>query len=180
MADHSENSLRAVIKSLRDIVGPAVDPADPLATEQLTLSIAYLEFLRERLAHMHSRAMFELEHHRRIAGSVLDIVGDTEIAAALRGSARAGEQAVRDAGGDTAALREATAAIAAALRTVLRADVEPELRSEVERAVMAAIPERVDFERSWYLPMGFDPAPHSARPLEEIMSTDRSLAPVTD
>lgn len=46
MMDHSENTLRAAIKSLRDTVAPAVDPLDPQAVEQLRLTIDFLEFLR--------------------------------------------------------------------------------------------------------------------------------------
>ncbi|MFF3572662.1 hypothetical protein [Nocardia jiangxiensis] len=180
MTDHSENSLGAVVKSLRDIVGPAVDPVDPLAQEQLALSIGYLEFLRDRLAHVHTRARFELDHHRRIARSVLEIVSDAEIANGLRSSVRAGEQAARDADGETHAIERATAAIAADLRTVLRADLQPPVQEEVERAVMAAMPERVEFERSWYLPMGFDPAPDSAQPLVEFIAAYESLPPATD
>ncbi|NDK91451.1 hypothetical protein GYA93_17985 [Gordonia desulfuricans] len=49
MIDHSENALRAVIKSLRDVVAPAVDPGDPMAQEQLALSLGTLEFLHSRL-----------------------------------------------------------------------------------------------------------------------------------
>ena len=44
MPDHTDNNLRAAIKSLTDVVTPAVDPGDPMAREQLALVVAFLEF----------------------------------------------------------------------------------------------------------------------------------------
>lgn len=55
MMDHCENTLRAAIKSLRDTVAPAVDPDDSQATEQLRLTIDFLEFLRTRIYDVHAR-----------------------------------------------------------------------------------------------------------------------------
>src|SRR3954452_4273924 len=51
-----DNALGAAIRALEEVVAPAIDPADPLAAEQLVLVIDSLRFLRERLDHLHDRA----------------------------------------------------------------------------------------------------------------------------
>ena len=72
MKDHSENTLRAAIKCLRETVTPAVDPNDPQATEQLRLTIDFLEFLRTRLYDIHARHRYELGHQLDVARGLLD------------------------------------------------------------------------------------------------------------
>ena len=169
MADHSENSLRAVIKSLRDVVGPAVDQGDPLAQQQLALSLGYLEFLRSRLSHLHARAVFELEHHLRVGRRVLDRLGDTHDAAGLTRSVADGDRLAALPGADDDALHRATAAIAAQLRAVLNSELDERVLVDIERTIVAAMAERITVERAWYLPMGFDPDPSSAVPLGEAL-----------
>lgn len=59
-----------------DVVQPALDPADPLAAEQLRLAISYLEFVRTRLDYMPSRRRFELRDNLALAQALLSIAGD--------------------------------------------------------------------------------------------------------
>ncbi|PBC48242.1 hypothetical protein CJ179_15430 [Rhodococcus sp. ACS1] len=169
MADHSENFLRAVIKSLRDVVGPAVDAGDPMAQEQLALSISTLEFLQSRLPRLHARAVFELEHHLRLAKDVLAELRGAEAAQDLAKSVEYGDQVIAVPGVDDSVLTRATAAIAANLRALLDADIEESARARAERTIIAAMAERITFERAWYLPMGFDPSPLSAPALDDVL-----------
>jgi hypothetical protein len=46
--------LRVVIKALREVVAPALDPANELAKEQLGLSIATLAVVQARLPYLHA------------------------------------------------------------------------------------------------------------------------------
>jgi hypothetical protein len=174
MSDHTENTLRAVVKALTDVVGPAVDKADPLANEQLRLVVDYLEFLRSRLDALYGRERFELRHHLTLASSLADMKAPCSAAAAdaLTGAIAAGEEAYTLAGTTTPALRTATARLAAAIATLVReaAALDAAVRQKIEREVLAATDERIVFERSWYLPLGFDPSPGDVLPLAAAMA----------
>src|SRR3546814_6371792 len=62
--------LQAAIKALSDTVGPAVDPADKVASEQLHLVIATLGMVRERLPAQRRFIRRLLEDAVAIAGAV--------------------------------------------------------------------------------------------------------------
>ena len=56
MPDYTDNSFRASIKALEDVVAPALDPSNPLAAEQLRLVSGFLRFFQER---RHALAEYE-------------------------------------------------------------------------------------------------------------------------
>jgi len=161
MTDHTPNSLRAVITSLREIVGPSVDPADPLAQQQLTLSLAYLEFLGSRLAYLPARDRFELEHHLGLAAGVVDALGDGETAwaAELCAAMSEGQRILGTAGTAGSAVRNATAVIAAHISQIVESDLTEGVRKKLEVAIVQGSARRIEFDRAWYAPMGFDPNP---------------------
>lgn len=167
MTDHTENSLSAVITSLRNIVEPAVDHSDPLAQQQLQLSLSYLGFLQSRLSHLPARDRFEVLHNVRLAESALEAVGDGApgLAAAVADSRRL----AATAGATRADLRRAAAVLAAGVSELIESDLDDSVRSSLEQAVVAASTERVEFDRAWYLPMGFDAEPESVPPLEDLL-----------
>lgn len=79
MADYTDNALLASIKALNEVVLPALDPSDPLATEQLRLVAGFLKFLGARLPYVHDRNRFELEHYLALAGR---LAADARLASA--------------------------------------------------------------------------------------------------
>ena len=171
MADHSENALRAVIKSLRDVVGPSVAADDPLAQEQLGLSLLHLEFLATRLPQLHTRAVFELKHHVRMAHAVIDRLGESRAADALRAAVEDAGRALSNPIARTDTLGKATDRVSAEITAVLRADLETSAAADIERAIVDISVERIAFERAWYLPTGFDPKPESVLSLEDASTT---------
>ena len=96
--DHTDAALRAVVKTLRDVVAPALDPADPLAHEQLRLAVDYLEFLRGRFEWLHGRERFDLTHHLDMARAMCRIGGpvSARVATALAASIDRGERVIVD------------------------------------------------------------------------------------
>jgi hypothetical protein len=156
MANHMDNGLGSVIKSLCDVVVPSVDPADPIAREQLGLAIDFLEFLRARLDLAIPQLEFELAQNVRLAQSVLAIV-DAELGQELAhavSAAQAGDRATRPAGD----LRRASQSIAEAVDALVRkvSDANVELRTRVEGAVIEGSAALLAFERSWYEPLAVD------------------------
>src|SRR3546814_7700012 len=75
--------LQAAIKALSDTVGPAVDPADKVASEQLHLVIATLGMVRERLPAQRRFIRRLLEDAVAIAGAVNASEQDDGLAAAV-------------------------------------------------------------------------------------------------
>lgn len=169
MTDHTENSLRAVISSLRTIVAPAVDTSDPLAQQQLQLALAYLDFLRSRLPNLPDRDRFEVLHNVRLAESVLDAIGNVTPTEELAEAVAEGRRIAETTGVSLTELRRIAAILAARVSELIESDLHDEARQSLERAVVANSAERVNFDRAWYQPMGFDPAPESSAPLSELL-----------
>ncbi len=178
MADHTDNGLRAVIKALSDVVAPAIDPADPLAREQLRLAVDYLEFVRARLDALYGRERFELQHAVTLAE---DLLSGSELGerAALEAALAQGRALLGAAGSPPAALRAATAEISGLIRDVVRAvaDTDRSTRAAVERKIISHAAERIRFERSWYLPLGFDPSPGDVDELAALLAAPEPTRP---
>lgn len=176
MANHLDNGLGAVIKSLRDVVVPSVSPTDPIAKEQLGLAIDFLEFLRARMDLVIPQLEYELEQNFRLAQAVLANV-DEDLG-------RGVTQAVKEARQDQAihsseALRRGSQKIAEAVDALVRrlSAANAELRSRVEMAVLEASTPLLAFERSWYEPLSVDvdvgALPHFSTYLKKDASLDR-------
>ena len=178
MADVTENGLRAAVKALTEIVAPAINRSDPLAAEQLRLVVDYLEFVRQRLDFLHDRDRFELDHEigmaRALHGMSLPCSSATArlLEDAISGAADA--QVRVDLSGP--ALKAAAAALAAGTRELIReaAQFDEPLRRKVERCVLDATQDRITFDRAWYLPLGFDPAPGEVPPLASVRARTRA------
>ncbi|HEY5857793.1 MAG TPA: hypothetical protein VIW24_28085 [Aldersonia sp.] len=170
MTDHSDNLLRAVVKSLRDVVAPAVDTADPMAQQQLALSLNALEFVRSRLGDLHAREVFELEHHVNMGRRVQAELGaETE---RLDGALTVGEKVLADPRARDLSLRRATAAIASAIRDLVASPLDDAIRRRVDLAILESTEARVAFERAWYQPMGFDPDAATIGSVQAAMSAN--------
>lgn len=171
--DHTDVALRSVVRALADVVAPAIDPDNSRAKEQLRLSIDYIEFVLGRLDFMYRRELLELHHYLGMARAVHGIVGPPGLCrdAALEAAIERGGQTLAEHGAPVRRMKDATAALAAAIAAVVRAapGLEAAVRSSIEQTVVRMGRERIEFERSWYLPLGFDPDPGDVRPLHEVM-----------
>ncbi|MBT0783023.1 hypothetical protein [Paracoccus sp. pheM1] len=169
--DHSDTGLRAVCKSLTDVIAPSLKPDDPLAREQLSLIVHYLEFLRSRLDHLHARERFQLADARTLAVLVREAAPDAPDTAALASAIAAAGDLLADHRAATADLREATARAHHAVSGIVQA--APGLPAEVSRRIALAVidgtADRIAMERAWYLPMGLDPAPAEVPALETLL-----------
>jgi hypothetical protein len=172
--DHTENTLRGVVKALTDVIGPAIDPSDALAKEQLRLVVDYLEFVRERLDALYGRERFELSHHLEMARTLhaLEPACSPQAREKLTAALRDGNDVRARPGAGVPALKSATAALASAIRSLVReaATFDEPVRRRIERAVIDATEGRVKFDRAWYLPLGFEPAPSEVLPLSDLLA----------
>lgn len=174
MADRNEAALQAAIKALEHAVLPAVDPANPLAGEQLRLVVGYLRLLHSRLAQSQDRSRFELAYHQALAealGEEARIEGGEvaeRFAAAMAQAAEARRSAEIDA---------ATASLAGAVSGLVRAvaSAAPERRRHIERTVATHSRRWIDARRAWFAPLGFELRPTELPPLADALDTARLL-----
>jgi hypothetical protein len=169
MADHSVNALRAMIKSLEDIVAPAVDPTDPIAREQLQSAVRYLQFLEVRLDFVYDRERFELGHHLRMATAMLTEGGafpNAEVV--VRRCVDEGNAVYQLLGANVPTMRAQTTKLAAAIRMAIQEafNAATAQREAIDRIVLDVTEERIELERSWYLPLGFEHSPDDVVPLQ--------------
>jgi len=172
--DHTSVGLRAVVRSLTDVVTPAIDPGASLAMEQLRLSIDYIEFVMGRIDYLHARDQFELRHHLEMARNVQMIVASVamEEVATLVTSIERGVAVSADSSASAQQMKLASSQLASAISRVVKKapELEDTARFAIERSVVRSGQAQIAFERSWYLPLGFDPDPANVRPLSEVIS----------
>jgi hypothetical protein len=177
--DRTDNQLRACIKALEDVIGPALDPADAQAAEQHFLVTDYLRHLRGHLDHLGERTRFDTVHHLRIAKA---IVGDAGIVApaaadALHEAIGDSETVLQLAGAPTGEVKAAAARLAAAIRRTIRdaAEADSGVRTRIERRVLEFSSEKIEFDRAWHLPQGLEPDPASVVPLDRALLDARVI-----
>ncbi len=163
--------LDSAMRTLTDIVRPAVDADDVHAREQLEVVIGLLSLMRERQALAWRYDLDELarllEFSRALAA--LDARGVdgplrtlATLGAEVLSRAQAGPDEVRQA---SRALREASGALAAALY----AESEPELRARVQRLVLDNAAEQITRERAWFAPQGWELDPTALPRIDELL-----------
>lgn len=171
--DTSENDLRGVVKALSDVVAPALDPADPLAGEQLRLAIGYLDFMRTRLDFLAMRLRFELRHNLDQAKALAELKSGyaPELAEALDAAIDEGERVLDSPLDDAEEARRITAKLAAAARIVVRESAASPggHRGAVERVIVGHAEERIMFERAWFLPVGGERLADDVPPLASLV-----------
>ncbi|MGB3072138.1 MAG: hypothetical protein WBC18_26580 [Ottowia sp.] len=168
--DHTDVGLRAAMRALTDVVAPVVGAEHAQARDQLRLTVDYLAFVVERLPYLHQRERFELSHHLAMAHDLHADLGANP-SRQLKAAIDAGETVLKLGDPGTSTVRQATAALSAAVSAVLRDStrLEESVRSKIEHHVLHASKKRIAFERSWYQPLGLDPDPHEVRPLAEFL-----------
>jgi hypothetical protein len=176
MQDYMDTTLRAAVRSLREVVGPAIDPVDKAAHEQLGLIVDHLEFCLERLDFLDSRERFDVQHYLRLARTLKERSSSfsSSHAAELEATIGTASRALAAGTAGRSVLRDIAADLSGVIREIVRAagSADEETRLFVESAVLAASPEREAVERSWYLATGIDPAPQEVLPLSVLLKPD--------
>ncbi len=174
MTDVTENDLRAAVKALTDVIAPAISKSDPLALEQLRLVTESLEFIRSRLDDAYARDYFDLNHHLEMAGLLkamaLPLTESSQ--ALLNRTVDLGDAVSHTPGAPSRDIRTATAGLAAAARLIVReaSTMPADYRDKVERCVLSASRSRIEVDRAWFQPMGFDPEPGDQSPLSDVLA----------
>ncbi len=163
MQIRAEIALKAVLKSLTDVVLPALDPDNKLAQEQSQLVIGLLGLIAARLPLQHRYDADELARAIALAhrlgvdcGQAADILERARVSPAELVSA-------------TDALN---AAIGARIDAVAEGTSAAE-RKAMTTAVLASAHEQHLRERSWLLMQGWETDPGSVPPIEILLGEPR-------
>ncbi|MCB1389026.1 MAG: hypothetical protein KDK12_07800 [Rhodobacteraceae bacterium] len=171
--DQTDTGLKAVMKALSDVVEPALDPADPLAREQLRLAIEYVGFVRKRIDYLHGRERFDLRHYAGVARAFVaaGLPDDAPGASYLRQTLVAGEALLAQAGARTDQLREGAMELGHVVSTVVQGlgSLPAPMATALRRIVLDATEEKLHFERLWYAPVGFEAVLPTGRSLEDFL-----------
>jgi len=170
MADYTVNGLNAAAKSLIDVVAPSIDPTDPLAKEQLKLVVDYLHFLRDRVDFIQLRQRFHCQHQHRMAEELIGHADQvsTVLAGELKLAISLSTQLLDDPSASAVSLRELTAILANRVSRLVNEAVKQNspAATDIREIVLRRSKDVIDFERTWYLPFGFDSKPDSLQTLE--------------
>lgn len=169
MADYIDNNLQSIRKSLADVVLPSVDPDDPLALEQMNLTIDYLGFLQQRLDFIADRARFDFDHYRQMTELLLD-AGLAEADRATLSDELAHTEKLNVAIAKPSEIRAISERLARVIDEMVGrvADAPEETRTRVERIVVDASQAWIEMELSWYAPIAVDPDGPGVSPLKSF------------
>jgi len=154
--------LSVAIKALRDVVAPAVNPADAVAVEQLHLALATLSMVRSRLPFIHAVARQELANALLLAAAV-----DTQ--GRIGELIAQGREMLENPAITTAEIDVIRGSLLDAVSNHIVSISDPDRQKSIAKAVIAHSRPQCDLARAWSLPAGFEPDP------DEIMAIERLL-----
>lgn len=163
MVPDTDLQLQVVLKALREVVMPAVDPANGVALEQLHLAIVTLDLVRSRLPLRHARIRQELRNARALAGEVSAAGGGGGLAEAILEA----ETLLLDPEANEATLDATRLRILSAVEDAVAVSNGDRA---IARAVIAATRPQTDLARAWCLPAGFDVDPQDLPALDSLLS----------
>ena len=161
--------LRVVIKALREVVAPAVDPNNRLALEQFHLSLATLGFVESRLPLVRKRVRRELQNAIDLAEAVATAA--KQGASPIKTEVIAARAALLDADVDTAEIEALKSRLLAAVSAAVNAPSDAATDLALAKAVVAASKPQFDLTRAWGLPAGFEPEPAEVPPLDGLLAS---------
>ncbi len=170
-------AIPAMIKSLTDVVLPAVDSDNALAVEQLQVTIGLLGLMAARLPLEFAYDRDELERLLGLSRDLLEAGGaEAAESAALQDALALGADVHARAAADPREVLDAVRALRAtsgALIGTLTAAADESLRQRVKELVTSHAGEQLLRERAWVAPQGWEARPEAVPPIEELLDRSR-------
>ncbi len=168
-----DNILRASNRALEDVIGPCLDPANPLAQEQLRLVCRFLDFVRLRSASSQARLRAELVLAAALAQQLAPFFSRTPevLQTHLHAATGDAEALLAASAPDEGQLKLTTERLNAAVSALTRlaAAFEPGASAEIDRAVLASSRHVIELQRAWFAPLGLDPEAASVPELDQLL-----------
>jgi hypothetical protein len=178
MADVTTNALRGLVKTLNDVVVPAIPADDPLALQELKMVVRYLGFARERVDHLYARARYELTFYSGLIAQLGELRGDShpEQAKGLTQLRNRAAALLAQPGAAIDDLRNLNLEITSAISALLVEVTDAAILAKLERAVVLASAEITAFDRSWYAPLKLERFPEQVRPLSTFIPMPKAAS----
>ena len=166
----SDTALRATVKSLTDVVLPAVDPNNGPALEQLQIAIGLLSLMAERMPLEFKYDCDELKRLNEFAQRLREEVTETQemLGESVRDSDAVLSRAKASPAEVLAAVRVLREATSQAVNKVY-ASGDDDLRQRVSKLVLSHADQQVTRERAWLLPQGWEPNPEKLPTIEHLL-----------
>jgi hypothetical protein len=178
MTDVTTNALRGIVKTLSDVVVPAIPADDPLALQELKMVIRYLNFARERVDHLYARARYELTFYSDLVAQLTVPLeaSDAPHARALAELRTRAKALLAEPGAGIEELRNLSLETTSRIGAVLREVDDPEILTRLERTVVLVSADIAAFDRSWYAPLKLERFPDQVRPLASFIPVKRFVS----
>lgn len=160
--------LQAVIKSLVEIVLPAVAADNRMAQEQAQLILGLLTLLEQRMPHEFAYDLDELNRLAALGRNLQQLAPDAELTLQVRH----GEEVLARAGATPGELLDAVGALRGAIgEHVSRLENQDDGHGAIaRRAVLDCAREQQVRERAWLLMQGWEIDPASLPALESLIA----------
>ena len=176
MEIRADFQLKSIIKALKDNVIPAVDPNHKMAVEQAHLAVHVLQVLADKLPMQYRYDRHELNQYVNLAEKLgTQISGGaktTDALAQLEALVAPGRDTLDRARAEPSELEQALLHLRAKVGDLVEAaleDGDETSQKHLEKEIMASAREQLTRERSWLIPMGFEPDPATLTPVEQLL-----------
>jgi len=170
MTPSPEIRVLSLLRTLEDLVIPAVDPGNALAQEQCQLILAQLRMLMTQLPYIGDYHALCRDDVQATTTVLRPVTGGSQTQAA----GQALDEALNAAESATDA-RAAYQRLGFAFEALIRAvaiDGTPAYRARVEAEALAFSRRQARRERTWFKATGFDPHPDTLPSLEQMVAGD--------
>lgn len=171
MAD-TDAALQAAIKALSEVVGPAVDPADALAVDQLRLVISWLHFHGQRRGDGRRLAWAALRQRIAMARDAASAVQGSALGPVLEERCAAAQALLERADAPTAdwcdGAQALDAEVCAAVDALADGPAGP--RHALAKVVLTHSRDVLMLQRAWFAPLGFEARPAAVPALEQWLA----------
>lgn len=157
--------LGVSIKALRDVIIPAIDPANGVALEQAHLTLATLGMARQNFPYIQRLARTELRHAIAMGDAVAGSVQASTPLVDLRVAARS---ALADPEAGAGTLDACRHAILSEIETQI-AQAETGEFAPIAKAYLGAVEPQLELQRKWSAGAGFDPDAVALPALDEML-----------
>lgn len=168
--------IKTAIRAMQDVVIPAVDPSNKMATEQAGLVVAMLQLLEQTLPLAYRYDCDELSRSIALAEDLRGALGGVPALEAISGQLAASTTAARDtlsrAQADPGELELACRDIRAAISGLVTAAISeapPQEREAVMRLTIGSSKEQLLRERSWVISQGWESEPEKLPAIESLI-----------
>lgn len=161
--------LKCVIKSLKDNVLPAVDPANELAQQQIQLSLATLDMALNNLTVIHGVLRKDIQQHKEMAEDLLGAISNQDIQAQLHSLIHNADAALQDPSKGFVQLQIDARILRDGIGTAITHSQDE--AAKVEKVVLAHSDASLNLGRALNKPTGFEPAPELIPSVESLLAS---------